>query len=110
MRYITDVFVLFSQWMRDALMPISMAIVATILIVFGNNINKTIRMWIKSYHFFIRLFIFIAVCAVGYGLLTVVAAKLLSKILGSMSNTALSPIVILIFIVIGFIAERKNHM
>lgn len=110
MNYLTDIFDLFSRWMRDGLFGISMAIVATLLVVFGNDLNKVVRGWIKNSPFIIRLIIFICLCALGYGMLTVIAAKLICNLLGSMNNHALSPVVMLIFIVIGFIAERKNNM
>ncbi len=110
MRYVTDVFELFSEWMRDELWAVAMAIIATILIVFGNDINCAVRKLIKSYSFFLRLLIFIALCAFGYGLAAIMAAKVLAGLLGSLSNNALSPVVILVVVVIGFIAEHKNHM
>jgi len=110
MQYIVDVFEFFSKWMRDELRAVSMAIIATILIVFGNSINRGVRKMIKNYNFFLRLLIFIALCAFGYGLAALMAAKVLTSLLGTMSNTALSPIVFLIFVAIGFIAEHKNHM
>lgn len=110
MHYVTDVFELFSRWMRDSLSSISMAIIATILIVFGNDINCGVRKIIKSYPFIVRLIIFICICAFGYGVAAILAAKLLASLLNSMNNTALSPVIILIFVIIGFIAERRNHM
>jgi hypothetical protein len=110
MRYVTDIFELFSEWMRDELWAVSMAIIATILIIFGNDINRAVRKLIKNYSFFVRLLIFIALCAFGYGLAAVMTAKLLAGLLGSLGNSALSPVVILVFVALGFIAEHKNHM
>ena len=110
MKYILDIFDLFSRWMRDSLFPISMAIIAALLIIFAADINSSIRKLIKDRNFFLRLTIFVCLCAFGYGLAAIAAAKLLSAVLGKMNNVALSPIIIMIFIIIGFIAERRDHM
>jgi hypothetical protein len=110
MTYFTDILELFSRWMREGLFGISMAIVATLLTIFGGDINKYIKSVCKKYVFPVRLIIFVLLCAVGYGLITVMAAKLLCNMLGGLNGKSLSPVVILIFITVGFIAERRNHI
>ncbi len=110
MKYLTDVFDLVSNWMRDGLFSIAMAMVATLLTIYGGHLNKAIRGGTKKYPFMVRLIIFVCLCAFGYGMLTIIAAKLLCNMLGGLNNHALSPVVILIFIVIGFVAERKNNI
>ena len=110
MKYLTDVLDLFSNWMRNGLFSIAMAIVATLLTIYGGHFNKAVRDLTKKYPFMVRLMIFVCLCAFGYGLLTLLAAKLLCNMLGGLNNHALAPVVILIFIVIGFIAERKKNI
>lgn len=99
-----------SEWMRDYLDPISMAIVATVLVIFGNDINRWIRKIVRQYHFLVRLAVFILVCAFGYGLATVMLARLLSGVLGSISNYYLSLVVVAIFIILGLTAEERNQL
>ena len=53
---------------------------------------------------------FVLVCAVGYGMLSILLAKCVTTLLCQLSNAVLSPVVIMAFVIIGFIAERKNHM
>lgn len=99
-----------SEWMRDYLNPISMAIVATILVIFGNDLNRWIRKMVRQYHFLVRLSVFILVCAFGYGVATVLLAKLLADVLGSISDYYLSLVVAAIFVILGLTAEERNQM
>jgi uncharacterized membrane protein YfcA len=100
-----------SGWMRDGrLLPISMAMITTLLIVFSSDISSGLKGLTKNFNFPVRLAFFIALCVFGYGMSAVFVAKLLAKMLDSLNNNALALVVILLFIVLGFIAERKNHM
>lgn len=110
MSIITDVLVTFSRWMRDHLFHISMAMAAAVLIIYGADINKFIKKHVKGYPFTVRLLIFIAVCAVGYSFLTFLLGAILKGFLGSLNNVYLSPVVAILFIVIGVLAERRNSM
>lgn len=99
-----------SEWMRDYLTPISMAIVATVLVIFGNDLNRWVRNMVRKFHFLIRLSVFILVCAFGYGLATIMLAKVLAELLGSISNYYLSLVVLAIFVILGLTAEKRNQL
>jgi len=99
-----------SEWIRPHLYPIAMAMVATLLVVFGGDINKWVRKTVRNYNFFVRLLIFILICGAGYGIATVFLTKVLARMLGSVGNHYLAIVVALIFIALGLIAEEKNQM
>ena len=100
----------FSQWLYPWLWEISLAIMATLLVIYGHTINKMVKRQINSLHFFFRTLIFILLCAFGYGALLVFVTPYVSKLLASVSLIYLGPLVLGIFIGLGLIAEKKNHI
>lgn len=99
-----------SRAARDHLPAISMAMVATCLAVFGNDINGAIRKRIRNCNFFVRALIFVMVCAFGYGLFTVVLASILTGLLAEFGNILLAPAVVAVFVLVGILAERKKQI
>jgi len=49
----------------------------------------------------------VLLCAVGYGLLIVFATPYLAKGLGFFNNFTLAPVLILVFFIIGILADRS---
>lgn len=88
----------------------ALAIVATILVIFGNQINDVIKQAVRKQHFVIRTIIFIFVCAVGYGLATVWLTNLLSLQLAKIPNIYIAPLVTVIFILLGMYAQKQRHI
>lgn len=68
---IVDVFTDLGQWFRPYQYQAALAMIATLLVIFGNEINNTVKRLVAKQHFIVRTFVFILVCAFGYGLLTV---------------------------------------
>ena len=61
----------------------------------------------SSMNFILRTLIFVLLCAVGYGLLIVLATPYLAKGLGLFNNFTLAPMLILVFFIIGILADRN---
>jgi len=100
----------FSRSLYPLLGHISLAILATLLVIYGSQINQIVKRHVSGWHFIFRTLIFILLCTFGYGALLVYGAPLLGKWLGSVSPLYLGPVVLLIFISLGVLAERKNHI
>lgn len=105
------------QWLieMDALVrpyinEIAMAIIATLLVLFGNDINSAIRALVKRYHFVIRTLAFVLICAFGYGLLTVWITPLFAGVLLKLSFQWLLPTIVLVFIGLGMFAQKQRHI
>jgi len=98
------------QWFRSYQYQSALAIIATILVIFGNDINQAIKQSIKKQHFVVRTLVFIFVCAVGYGLMTVWLTELLSAQLAKISNLYIVPIVTGVFIALGMYAQKQRHI
>ncbi len=89
---------------------VSMSIVATLLVIFGNDINRFIRRMVKNNHFMVRLGVFVLVCAFGYGMATLFLTGILVKSLATIPKQFLTMGIVLIFIVLGLIAESRRQI
>jgi len=108
MSFFTDLLITTSGWLRPHIAGISLAIVATLLVIYGSTINRIVKVHIQGMHFFIRTAAFVALCAFGYGLISIFLTPYVNKMLASISNLYLGSIVVLIFILLGFLAERQR--
>lgn len=103
-----------TSWLSHILRPytsmLAMGFVATLLVVFGNDISRIVTTSIKSLHFMMRVLILVIVCALGYTLLTDWANHLAKDFLISLPNRWFSVVVICAFVAAGIVAEKKNYM
>lgn len=107
MDLLLDLIVTLSRWSRSHLYDISLAIMATLLVLFGPAINAWVQRSISGLNFFLRTLIFVLVCAIGYGLLLVFATPYMANGLGYFNNFTLAPVLILVFFIIGILADRN---
>ncbi len=97
-------------FLRDHLAGISTAWLASLLVIYGNEINSAVKKQIKSMAFPLRLLIFVLVSAVGYGLLTVYGSQTIALLLHRLDDKLLITIIPLAFLLIGFLAEKKRQL
>jgi hypothetical protein len=107
---VTNVLLQFGNWLFRYLDYIAMAVVATLIFVYGADINRLVKRMIRCRHFLLRLTVFVLVCAFGFGTLTALGINLVGRLLEGLDRQWLGPVVVLIFLGIGFLAERKNQM
>ena len=107
---IKSIIIQLSQWLYPWLGEISMAIMATLLVIYGEIINRMLKRQISGLHFIIRTLLFILLCAFGYGALLIYVTPLLAQLLASVGMIYLGPLVLAVFITLGSIAEKKNRI
>ena len=107
MDMLLDLIVNLSRWSRGHLYDISLAIMATLFVLFGPGLNAWVQRSIGSLNFILRTLIFVIVCAVGYGLAIVFLTPWLAKGLAHFNNFTLSPVLLLVFFIIGMLADRS---
>lgn len=107
MDMLLDLIVNLSRWSRSHLYDISLAIMATLFVLFGPGLNAWVQRSIGSLNFILRTLIFVIVCAVGYGLAIVFLTPWLAKGLAHFNNFTLSPVLLLVFFIIGILADRS---
>ena len=93
-------------WLRQYLMVISMAQVATLLVIFGNYINATVRLLVRSHALPIRITVFILLCTFGYGAITAFLTPLYANGLGKLGMNLLPIVILITFSIIGMISEQ----
>lgn len=97
-------------WMAENMRPhnkeIALAMVATLLVIFGDFINGMLRRLVSKQPIWLRVSAFIALCAFGYGALSVWLTPILSNFLQHQSSLAYVLTVICSFLVVGVLAER----
>lgn len=107
MDLLLDMIATVSRWSRGHLYEISLALLATLLVLFGPGINAWVQRSISGLNFILRTLIFVLVCAIGYGLVMVYLTPLLAQGLGHFNNYTLAPVLLLVFFVIGVLADRS---
>lgn len=89
---------------------VALAIVATGLIIFGEDINSIVRRALKPFHFLIKFLGFILLCSLGYGFLTVYATKALTKTLHQIPFGYLPFLVGAIFLLLALFASKRKQI
>lgn len=102
-----DLIATLSRWSRYHLHDIALAIMATLLVLFGPGINAWVQRSIGGLNFIFRTLIFVLICAVGYGLAMVFVTPWLAQGLGHFNNYTLAPVLLLVFFLIGVLADRS---
>lgn len=110
MNLVIDLFVHLSNWMRTYLYEITLALVATVAVIYSNEINRAIRKHIHRLHFAWRTMIFVVVCAVGYGGAIVLTTSFLVKVFRGLDRLVLAPVIVGCFVVVGILAERHKQI
>ena len=98
------------QWVQPYMGDIAIAIVATLLVIYGDSINRTVKRGVGKKSLPVRFGAFIALCTVGYGFLTVNVTHWVSQGLSKIPTPYLPVAVLLSFVILAFLAERKNQM
>jgi len=107
MDLVLDLIATLSRWSRGHLFDISLAIMATLFVLFGPSLNAWVQKNIAGLNFVLRTLIFVVFCAVVYGLGIVYLTPWLGKGLAQFNNYTLAPVLILLLFILGVIADRR---
>jgi hypothetical protein len=106
----TTILTTISDWFRPHLLAISLAILATILTIYGDGINRAVKKQFSGASFLVRLSAFVALCAFGYGFLNIALGKVLAQMLGGLDGRTLAPVIVAVFFCLGLLAERRKQI
>lgn len=110
MDLINDLLIRSGNWAHSNMDNITLALVATLLVVYGDHINKLVKKVLRPYPRIVRVIGFVFMCAFGYGFLTVLLTPVLANWFSLVNVKWLAPLVVTAFFSIGWIAEKKNHV
>lgn len=98
----------------DAIRPysddVALAMVATILVIFGDHINSAVRTLVKKQPFWLRLLAFIALCSIGYGALSVWLTPLLENLLRNLPGWQLLTVIVGSFLMVAVVAQKQRKI
>lgn len=99
-----------TNFLRQHLQEIATSIIATLLVIFGSEINRFIKGIVTKNHFAVRLGVFVLVCAMGYGVATLFLVDILLNIFAYIPRQFLALSILITFIVLGLIAESRKQI
>ncbi|MCZ2722159.1 DUF3392 domain-containing protein [Marinomonas sp. 15G1-11] len=89
---------------------ISLALVATVLVVYGDKLNAVLKKAVSHWIFIVRVCVFILMCTFGYGLLTVWIQPFVRSGILYLPLEYRPLFILLCFVILGIFAERKRHL
>ena len=105
-----DILTDLGQLFRPYQYQTALAIIATILVIFGDDINGAVKHLFRKQHFVIRTMAFVVICAFGYGLATVWLTGILASQLAKIPTPYVVPVVVTIFFILGTYAQKQRHI
>lgn len=110
MDFVNHTLLSLARWLGPYTRQIALAVIATLLALYGNEINRSFTKRIKTHNILLRFGLYVALCAFGYGAATIFLADGLAWVLRELDSRLLGPVVIGLFLAIGLLAERKGHI
>lgn len=108
--FILDLNLRLAYFIQPHLQDISLALVATCLVVYGDKVNGILKRWVSSWVFIARVSAFILMCTFGYGLLTLWSQPLVYWGITRIDFVYRPAFIFFCFCVLGILAERKRHL
>jgi uncharacterized membrane protein YfcA len=99
-----------SQLVRDHIGPVAMAIVTSLMAVYGSDVGRAVRGAIRGHNFFVRASVFFFLVVFGYGALALAVGAFLARLLRGLDDNWLAPLVALVFLAIAIAAEERRHI
>ncbi|MAD54970.1 DUF3392 domain-containing protein [Idiomarina sp. UBA3162] len=96
--------------LRQHTYEIAMMIMATLLVIYGDEVNRLVKKMVGKYPFIVRALVFVALCAFGYGYLLIGFTPLLASWIHLIPLHLLGPAVLITLVVLGVLAERKKQL
>lgn len=99
-----------THWCRPYITEISFSVVATFLVLYGDRVNGEIKKIVSGYHYAVRVVVFVLISGFGYGWATVYLADLVGDVLRNKTGNYLGLVVINVFLLLGFLADKKKYI
>lgn len=106
MDLVLDLIATLSQGCRAHLHNISLAILATLFVLFGPDLNAWLQRRLSGLNFVLRTQLFVLFCALVYGLGIINLTPWLAGALAQFNNYTLAPVLLLVLFLVGVLSER----
>ncbi|SFB98624.1 Protein of unknown function [Marinospirillum celere] len=110
MDIINEILIRSGYWTFSHINSIALALVATLLVIYGDNLNRLVKKQLRPYPKLVRILGFVLMCAFGYGALTVLFTPVLANWLALVPVKWVGPLVVALFFLVGWLAENKRQV
>lgn len=100
----------FTKFISPYFSELSLMLVATVLVVYGDVLNKQVKTLLSGFHFVLRTIGFVLLCAFGYGLITIKGGPFIQHVLAYTPWDYRGLVYLLAFVTIGVLAERRRYI
>ena len=107
MDLVLDLLATVSRWSRSNLSEIALALVGCLLVLFGSDVKGWLEQRVGSMAGALRIPIMALLCTVGSGLALIYATPWVVRGLSQFNNYSLAPVLLVVLVLIGVIADRK---
>ena len=83
--------------------------IAVLLVLYGDHLNKLLKRIMRPYHYIFRIISFVVLCTIGYGFIAIYSEVAVHQLLVFVDRQWFAGIVIFIYLLLGFLAERKHQ-
>ena len=108
MDFVLDHIADLSRWSRSHLDEVALAVTATLLVLFGSQVNGFIQARLGSLPTAVRVPAFALACLALYGAAMTFLTPWVVKGLAQFNNYALAPVLLIGVCLLGVLAERRS--
>lgn len=99
-----------ASWIRPHQTLIAFTFVCTLLVLYGNEITRFFKQLMRGYPLWLRVLIFMVISGIGYGWASAELTGLLKNHVLTAAGKWLAVWVLLIFIGLGILADRRKQV
>ncbi|MEO9242317.1 DUF3392 family protein [Pseudomonas inefficax] len=108
MDLVLDLLATVSRWSRSNLSEISLALVGCLLVLFGTDIKSWVEQRLGGLAGALRVPFMALLVMIGSGAALIYATPWVVKGLGQFNNYALAPVLLVVLVLIGVVADRRG--
>lgn len=105
---VSNLLIDFSGLVRPYLNELGLAMMATVLVVFGNDLMLLVRKQIGGLNLILRLSLFVVFCALVFGLLMSLFTPWVMTFVADIDDLWLGVTLLIVFFVIAYLAKRRG--
>jgi hypothetical protein len=110
MQFIQHTLHQLTDWLSPWYSDIGFIFVATLLVIYGDKINKQVKLFLRAYHFILRTAGFVLLCGFGYGMLLLWLSPALKDLLLMLPSMYRGLAIVLAFIGLGMLADKRRYI
>lgn len=107
---IMDLLTSLGSWLKPYNAQVALAIVATLLVIYGDDLNRSFKRHFGKNPFLVRVSLFILLCTFGYGMLSVFITEGLQRLIARVPTHLIPLMVVAAFAALGILADRKKQV